>query len=102
MMTQKVQDCIAKAIEEPQVTKLLKQREKHPNFWLDSIRARIVRKGVVNNQNKMIVRVGFDFSQKFADELVKEDILVDVEYSGDRQTGVDKFRILNVVIVPEI
>lgn len=101
-MTQKVQDCIQKAIAEPQVIALLQEREKHPDFWLDSIRARVLKKGRTETHNRMIVRVGFDFSQRFPDELVKEDILVDVEYSGDRQTGVDKYRILNVVIVPEI
>uniref|UniRef100_UPI00404AEC7C hypothetical protein n=1 Tax=Flavobacterium sp. TaxID=239 RepID=UPI00404AEC7C len=76
MQTQKVQDCIQYAINNVTIRKALKEREDHKDYWLSSIHAKIINRRQTNTHNQMIVRVGFDFAQRYENFEVKEDIIV--------------------------
>jgi hypothetical protein len=96
MIIQTVQNCINVAISNPEVSNLLQTRENHENFWLSSIQAKIKHKSKTDAQFQMVVRVEFDFAQRFENYSVDEDILVEVVYTKNIHTGSDEYRIARI------
>lgn len=102
MTTQKVKECLDKAMTDPKIAEALEKRDQHSDYRLKSICTKLLKQNDSPQHYKMIVRIGFDYLQKTPDYNVREDILVDVSYVLIKQTRAEVFKILKVNYVPEL
>lgn len=102
MSTFKVIECITRIISDTNLRASIENRDKHKDYTLESIHSKIVKKDVNANHFRMIVRIGLDYLQRVPDGNIQEDILVDVLYVYNRQSGSETYDILNVTFVPEL
>ena len=102
MVTQKVTECLEKAMSDKKLAKTIEHRDKHKDFKLKSICSKIIKMDGNAKYFRMIVRIGFDYLQRIKDENIREDILVDVSFIKNKKTGAETFDILNVNFVPEL
>lgn len=102
MQTEIVINCIKKALDNPEVSKKVENREKDSKVRIGEVSGTILKRK--NNQaiSGMIVRVGFNFQLKNEDLPVKEDVLVNVIYKFIKATKVESYQVKDSISVPEI
>lgn len=93
---------MSRVISDNKVKDAIKARDEHTDFRLESIHTKIIRRESNSNLFRMIVRVGFDYMQRIKNENIREDIFVDIAYYRNKNSGSEKFEILNVTFVPEL
>ena len=101
MLTKKINECIEKAIEDINVQKAIRIREKHKTTTIKSIHAVIKNRKNTRKSFAMIIRVGFNFIRKIEDDS-REDILVDVIYHKNKTTGSESFDVKKYYTLPEL
>ena len=101
MITQKLQECTARALQNEQVNRMIELRDQHSGTRISSITSKIIRRQNNAEFFRMIVRVGIDFDIREENETVREDILVDVSLVLNRRTRAETYTILNVTEIPE-
>lgn len=100
MLSAKVGECITQAIEDPEVNRMLKNRENHSDLTFKSVYSKVMRH--VHNRTclSMVVRIGFDFDENQTRS--KEDIWVDVKYYYEYVTKREIFDVQKPHCVPEL
>ncbi len=102
MTTTKVIECISKVLSSSEVRTSIEKRDRHRDFTLDSIYTKVMRREKNDTHVRLLVRVGLDYMQRTADASLREDIMVDVVYLYNRQSGAETYDVLEPKFVREL